>query len=52
MNYIFGAFSLLYLLIMVGIFGLTLYCLVLFIKFARKGIKAFEIYIDKNSNNG
>ena len=31
--------------------GVAIYCLILFVKFTRKGIKAFEIYIDKNSSD-
>ncbi len=30
--------------------GLTIYCLVLFVKFARRGIVAFDIYINHNKN--
>lgn len=28
--------------------GLTIYCLILFVKFARRGIVAFDIYINQN----
>ncbi|WP_430883242.1 hypothetical protein [Fusibacter sp. JL216-2] len=47
-----GIASILYILFMIGMFGLSVYCMFLFIKFARKGIQAFEIYIDKNSSGG
>lgn len=35
-------------LIYIVLLALTIYCLVLFIKLARRGIKALDIYIDKN----
>jgi uncharacterized BrkB/YihY/UPF0761 family membrane protein len=31
--------------------GLIIYCLALFIKLAHRGIKALDIYIEKNRNN-
>ena len=32
-----------------ALFGVSIYCLVLFIKLAHRGIKALDIYINKNS---
>ncbi|WFD09490.1 hypothetical protein [Tepidibacter hydrothermalis] len=43
-----GAFMLVYMIFILGFFGLSVYCLVLFIKLARRGIKALDIYIGKN----
>jgi hypothetical protein len=31
--------------------GLSIYCLILFIKLATRGIKALDIYISKNGEN-
>lgn len=44
----FGTFS---VLIGLGIWVISIYCLVLFIMLAHKGLKALDIYIDKNRNN-
>jgi predicted neutral ceramidase superfamily lipid hydrolase len=40
--------SLIIALVYIIILGLSIYCFVLFVKFAHKGIKAFDIYINKN----
>lgn len=40
----FGILIILYL----AMFGLGIYSMVLFIKLARRGIKALDIYIDRN----
>ena len=46
----FGFLSVLYLLFILGVFGLSIYCMILFIKLARRGIEALDIYIvDKNN---
>lgn len=44
------AFSFTLLLIYIPLFILSIYCLVLFIKLAHRGIKALDIYIEKNKN--
>ncbi|PKM95633.1 MAG: hypothetical protein CVU84_02180 [Firmicutes bacterium HGW-Firmicutes-1] len=36
------------LLICVALTGILIYCLILFIKLARRGIVALDIYIDQN----
>ncbi len=36
--------------IVLGIWGLSIYCLVLFIRLGHKGLKALDIYIEKNKN--
>lgn len=43
-----GGFMVIYMIFMLGLFGLSVYCLILFIKLARRGIKALDIYIGKN----
>lgn len=32
-------------------FGISVYCLILFIKLAHRGIKALDIYIEKNNKS-
>ena len=46
-----GSFQIVYLLILIATMGLSIYCLILFIKLAHRGIKALDIYIDKNDKN-
>lgn len=48
MAYSFGFFA---LLLYLGILGLSIYCFILFIKLATRGIKALDIYIEKNKYN-
>lgn len=36
-------------IIILGLFGIGIYGFVLFVKLANRGIKALNIYIDKNS---
>ena len=43
-----GFIMIIYMIFMLGCFGLSVYCLILFIKLARRGIKALDIYINKN----
>lgn len=45
-------FAIIYLIIVLGLLSIGVYCLVLFIKLAKRGIKALDIYImEKNNNN-
>ena len=46
-----GIFFSLYSLLVVGLLGVSIYCLFLFVKLAQRGIKALDIYIKKNENN-
>lgn len=39
-----------FLVFYIPMFVLTIYCFILFIKLAKRGIKAFDIYIAKNEN--
>jgi hypothetical protein len=39
-------------LLWLGSIGLGIYALILFIKLAHRGIRALDIYIKKNENNG
>ena len=39
----------LYILTTIGLIVLSIYSLILFIKLATRGIKALDIYIDKNT---
>jgi len=43
--------SLIIVLLYIPLLVLTVYCLVLFIKLANRGIKALDIYLRKNSIN-
>jgi hypothetical protein len=41
--------TLLVQLLYIGFIGFIIYCLVLFVKLARRGIKALDIYIDEKN---
>ncbi|WP_156456505.1 hypothetical protein [Abyssisolibacter fermentans] len=41
-------FQIIIIIIYIGLLGLSIYCLILFIKLAKRGIKALDIYIKKN----
>lgn len=45
-----GIFFTLYVLFIVALLGFSIYCLVLFVKLAKRGIKVLDIYIEKNEN--
>lgn len=45
-----GVFFVFYVLLMLGLFGLSIYCMILFIKVTKRGIEALDIYIDNNRN--
>ena len=47
-NFYFGA-AFMQLFIMLPVFALSVYLLILTIKLARRGIKALDIYIEKNN---
>lgn len=53
MNYmatgIFGVFGVLYFILVVGMLVLSIYVMILFIKLARRGIKALDIFIDEKN---
>jgi len=51
MNIIGGVFGVIYILAIMGLIGLSIYTMILFIKVARRGIKALDIYINKNNIN-
>lgn len=51
MNIIGGVFGIIYILAIIGLIGLSIYTMILFIKVARRGIKALDIYINKNNIN-
>ena len=42
-----AVFSILFMLIYVGALGLGIYCVVLFIKFTKRAIKALDIYLEE-----
>ena len=48
---VLGALSFIYLIIVLGLICIGIYCMVLFIKLATRGIKAFDIYINEKTNN-
>lgn len=47
-NIFFGVINLFLAII---IFGIIIYSFILFVKLANRGIKALDIYINKNNNN-
>ncbi|MFZ5351323.1 MAG: hypothetical protein ACOZCL_01225 [Bacillota bacterium] len=51
MNAMFGGLGLIFMILYLGLLGLGIYCTVLFIKLALRGIRALDIYIDKNQSN-
>jgi len=44
----FGIFA---LFLWLGMIGFSIYCFILFIKLATRGIQALDIYIEKNKYN-
>jgi hypothetical protein len=46
----FSFIPILFILFYIGLAGLSIYCLILFIKLAHRGIKALDIYINEKSN--
>ena len=42
--------SILFIIIWVGLLGLGIYSFILFIKLARRGIRALDIYINEKEN--
>lgn len=46
----FAIFPILLIIIYIALFGISIYCLILFIKLAHRGIKPLDIYIDGKSN--
>lgn len=44
----FPVMSLISLPIILGFWGISIYCLILFIRLGHKGLKALDIYIEKN----
>jgi cell division protein FtsL len=46
---IFGVFGVLYFILVVGMLVLSIYVMILFIKLARRGIKALDIFIDEKN---
>ncbi|KZL89951.1 hypothetical protein [Clostridium magnum] len=48
---IFSIFSLINLIVIIGILASYIYGFVLFVKLAKRGIKAFDIYINEKTNN-
>jgi hypothetical protein len=48
----FQVLSIFMTIIYLILLGIGVYCLILFIKLARRGIKALDIYIEEKRNNG
>ncbi len=44
-------FSLVYIILIIGLFGVGIYGFILFVKLATRGIRALDIYIDEKTNN-
>lgn len=54
-SFMSGLISIVYLVFVLGYLGVGIYCIVLFIKLALRGIKALDIYLGKpriNDMNG
>ncbi len=47
----FAIFQLVYIVLVLTMVGFSIYSFILFIKLARRGIKALDIFIGKNDNN-
>ncbi|WDH84079.1 hypothetical protein [Paenibacillus urinalis] len=47
-----SAFGFFGLFIYLGTLAIGIYCLILFIKLARRGIKALDIYLNKHNDRG
>lgn len=51
-NLVTGGIGVLFFLILyLGVIGLSIYMMILMIKLARRGIKALDIYINEKSSN-
>jgi len=48
---VFGIIPILLFLFYIALGGLSIYCLILFIRLAHRGIKALDIYINEKSNH-
>lgn len=48
-NLVGGFLSLILVFLYIGAIAVSIYCIVLFIKLARRGIKALDIYLDEKS---
>jgi hypothetical protein len=46
-----GLFSGVGILIYLGLIGLSIYCLILFIRLAHRGIQALDLYIEEKRQN-
>ena len=46
-NLVGGFLSLILVFLYIGAIAVSIYCIVLFIKLARRGIKALDIYLDE-----
>ncbi|MUG47664.1 hypothetical protein [Paenibacillus woosongensis] len=49
---LFSIFPVLIFLVYLVLIGLSVYCIILFIKLARRGIKALDIYIHEKGRPG
>ena len=47
----FVIITMLNIVLFIAIIACSIYAFILFVKLARRGIKALDIYIDKNQNN-
>lgn len=52
MNVLFALFCVFYVLILLGMLGISIYGFILFVKVARRGIKALDIYLEEKSKEG
>ena len=48
----FSVISFFITIVNIGLFVVGIYCIVLFIKLARRGIDALDLYIDEKRNRG
>jgi len=47
----FIMFSFINIFILIGMFGISIYCFILFIKLAHRGIKAIDLYIEEKTRD-
>lgn len=46
-----GIFTIINIIIILGLLGIGIYGFILFVKLATRGIRALDIYIDEKTNN-
>jgi len=52
MGFSFSILGIIYILFLLTLGGLMIYCLILFIQIAKRGIKALDIYLSEKTKEG